>query len=323
MYAQLGDIFFQALKGFTSYEDTRETIYAQHQRIEGKPKLQRTGEALNEISLVMKFHAAFCDPEVEYDALNDHRVAGDILSLILGNGFYEGDFVITQLKKTLSQTDDDGSYIEINVEVSLLEYSDDNKIITRQQRAKLDAFAVDVERPLPASVPKVDRTLSAQLYQHQQAIRNDIYRINQKFTSVQNQINEYLGLPNAIVNMAQQFVNIANKAFAEITPMSARVASNIALMDGLLSGNAALFAINPTLQGTLAGGTTATNALNSALNPFNTLPSTISNSTQGQYCLDVFTNAKNANDDLLTSNDAMFSDFALFATFIALRRQRL
>lgn len=323
MYSQLGDIIFEGLKGFYQQDDEVEANYAEHALIETKPRLVRTGSSLREFALAIKFHIAFCNPEEEYDKLDNAREDGTILPFVYGSGFYEGDFVITKLKRTVQQTDDTGQYVEITCELTIKEYVLPDKLAAKQQREQLSGFAVDVDRPTPVPTPRLDKTLSAQLYGAQQKIRNDLFKVTSAINKVENQVNEFLSAPTAIISMGQQFTNVANKMFSDISPMANRVAANLNIMSSLLSGSTDLLAINPTLASSLAGGSTAAAGLTSALSPLTSLPSTITNNSQGQFCLSAFTNLKNAATNLNNSHKNITSDFGLFAIFIAGRKIRL
>lgn len=121
MYAQLGNIVFQGLKGFDSFKQKRETNLVQHAVIDGKPKLQRIGTNLDEVTLSIQFHAAFCDPATEYASLDSAREAGEIMPLLLGSGEFAGNFVIQSITKDIEDLDHKGFLKNVVVEVSLIE----------------------------------------------------------------------------------------------------------------------------------------------------------------------------------------------------------
>jgi hypothetical protein len=151
MYAQLGSIVFEALKGFDSLSDTRETLYAEHALIKGKPLLQRVGESLTEFTGSIHFHVGFCNPEDEYKKLNDARQNGEILPFIYGNSFIEGDFVITTLGRVINQTDTLGNFIDITCDITLREFISSNSDAIQKERDKSNAFAISSNRPLPSN----------------------------------------------------------------------------------------------------------------------------------------------------------------------------
>jgi len=111
MYAQLGNIRFEGLKGFSTFSHTVGVTYAQHARINGKSRLEATGDELDAISFEMMLHANFTDPEADIDVINTATVNREILKLILGNGKVVGDFVITSFEKVTEFTDPLGNII--------------------------------------------------------------------------------------------------------------------------------------------------------------------------------------------------------------------
>jgi Phage P2 GpU len=75
MYAQLGNIIFEGLKGFTSFEESYAVNYAQHERIKGKPRLEPVGDNLDTISFEMYLHADFTDPDEAIETLRTAMTA--------------------------------------------------------------------------------------------------------------------------------------------------------------------------------------------------------------------------------------------------------
>lgn len=144
MYAQLGDTIFEGKKGFSAFAGSSETEYAQHALIEGKPRLQQIGEKLEEITLTINLHYSYCNPEEEIDKLQTARRNGYILPFILGNGVVVGDFVITSIKRDITQTDQLSNIVFVTLTVSLLEYYEVDPVAREKRAALLNAFAVDI-----------------------------------------------------------------------------------------------------------------------------------------------------------------------------------
>ena len=136
MLAQLGDIQFELLKGFTSFSATKSVDYAEHAVIEGKPKLQYVGDALDCYTITISFHADFCDPTEETKRLKDTMLLHEALPFIFGNGTYKGKFVIEEISDDIQTTFDDGTIIQINLNVSLKEWVKDQIITSRRARPK-------------------------------------------------------------------------------------------------------------------------------------------------------------------------------------------
>lgn len=157
MYAQLGNIRFEGLKGFSSFDENSGVEYAQHSRINRKPRLESTGDLLDTISFEMYLHSSFSDPETDIEALRSAMVGRQVLPLVLGNGNFAGNFVIASLNKKPLFTDPNGNYIEITVAVELLEFHSDDPLLDAQRQAIKDSFATsarssNVRSVLPAKM---------------------------------------------------------------------------------------------------------------------------------------------------------------------------
>lgn len=148
MYAQLGDIVFEGLKGLTGYRGKFTQTIAQHALIDGKPKLQKTGDALDELTLDMTFHRKFCNPESEISKLKGHVIDGSILPLITGTGELIGSFTIASMDVGVTHTGPTGLIVMSSVTVNLLEASDTDALGSAISAAKGSAFAVDSNSPV-------------------------------------------------------------------------------------------------------------------------------------------------------------------------------
>jgi phage protein U len=147
MYAQLGSIQFTPIKGFSERSGTKETNFAQHALIDGKPKLQRIGTNLATIEIGMFLDASFCNPQAEIDALNSARENGEILPLIMGNGRFDGNFVIQSVSDTSLHEASDGTLLQAEVSVQLLEYATGDLTVTTAVSAIAQAFGNLVNNP--------------------------------------------------------------------------------------------------------------------------------------------------------------------------------
>ncbi len=121
MYAILGDYKFQNYKGFKELKVSDGLAISEHPRIEGKPRLQATGEKLREISLTFLLHASFSDPDKDIEILQSYRRGAQIIPFLSGDGISFGEFVIKEINTGFTQTDKKGSTIGVEVEVILLE----------------------------------------------------------------------------------------------------------------------------------------------------------------------------------------------------------
>lgn len=157
MNAQLGDIQFKGMLGFQSFTDDRSATYAEHALLDGKSRLQRTGDELERIGFSMLLHNSFCDPRSQYQQLEAYRENGDVLPLVDGSGQYIADFVIDKLSYDLVQGGPNGSWVAVNVDVSLVEYYVPNRVNSKTSSAKRVAFARSENSPLqvPSITPRL------------------------------------------------------------------------------------------------------------------------------------------------------------------------
>jgi phage protein U len=147
MYAQLGSIVFEGLKGFESYNEMEAPNYAELSLVQNKPRLQRVGDALIELNVAMRLNRAFSDVDVDIQALRDAMNQGEVLPLVMGNGRYVGTFVIRSLGVEVLQTMPDGTSVEAMVTMPLLEFVDPNPLSAAAEKAKAQGFAVASNSP--------------------------------------------------------------------------------------------------------------------------------------------------------------------------------
>jgi len=157
MYAQLGNIRFEGLKGFSNFSHERGVNYAQHELINGKPRLQAVGDNLDSISFGMYLHSEFTNPEADIETLRLAMQNREILPLILGNGRVLGFFVIPSFSQDNSFTDPNGNLIEVTLSVELLESFSDDPLREAELQAIQQAFATstrnsNVRSVLPAKI---------------------------------------------------------------------------------------------------------------------------------------------------------------------------
>jgi phage protein U len=148
MFAQLGGQIFENAKGFNSFEQTGEAVIAEHAIYGGKPMLQKTGDGLEELSLSMRFHGGFCNPETELNTLRNARDKGEVLPLLWGNGKLAGKFMIKAISVTVEDALPDGTALSVVASVSLKEYAQDDDLEREQTRSKNDAKAVNKKPPV-------------------------------------------------------------------------------------------------------------------------------------------------------------------------------
>lgn len=141
MFALLGDIQFELVTYFDGLEVNRATKYARHEVLDGKPRLQRTGDELDEITIELAFHDYYCNPEAELKRLDEARLSGRAMPLVWGNGVVEGRFVVEKLRMTAQTADSTGKVTSLSATLSLLEYVEEEPLVsaTREKRRQAPA----------------------------------------------------------------------------------------------------------------------------------------------------------------------------------------
>jgi phage protein U len=123
MFAVLGSITFQTMGSPSAFESALAFDYAKHKVVEARPRLQWIANDLEEITLDVLFHAAFCQPTAQMDALLAAANAHQAMALVFGNGVHAGYFVITNVTKTLQQLTAKGSYVSVQAKITLQEWA--------------------------------------------------------------------------------------------------------------------------------------------------------------------------------------------------------
>ena len=233
MYALLGEVQLDLITYFDGYESYFAADYAEHALIEGKPRLQFIGDALDEIRIRLKLHAHFCDPEAEMLTLREALAAHEAMALVLGNGDYKGWFVIAELSCVSEQTDAAGTLIALEANLTLKEFVGDKKNPLPPPAIKTEqtpVAAVDKAAPVASAIPASPAALS--------------------------------GLPTAPATLAAEVVASANAASAALA--SAFDLANAA--QALVGNPALLFNAQPGLSNALDAAAAPLLNLASALN---------------------------------------------------------
>lgn len=205
MYSQLGNIVFKGLKGYRAFQSTRETNFAQHPVIEGKPKLQRVGTNLEELALSIQFHASFCTPETEIAAMESARASATVLPFVSGTGEYFGTFVIKSLRKTMEELGTDGSIKFCTVEIELLEFATSDPLSSANLAAKLGGIANAFNKPL--QVTPIAR------------LQSEAATISKPLTSAKSLASAAGGYMNKAKQVASQAAHYGRKAQESLKSM--------------------------------------------------------------------------------------------------------
>jgi len=120
-YIQLGTVRLDLPTYLAGFSGRATYAYSEHQIIEGKSHLQWTGDGLQTRSLTANLHASFCDPQREYQKLTAAAKRHEALKLFFVRGIFEGDYVITSIERTLTQTDALGVPYAMTLQIELQE----------------------------------------------------------------------------------------------------------------------------------------------------------------------------------------------------------
>lgn len=176
MFALLGDVQFDLITYFDGFESQFGVDYAEHALIEGKPRLQRVADKLDEIRIQLSFHIQFCDPERELAKLRKALGAHQAMALVLGNGDYKGWFVLTEVTATSKQTDKAGSLIALESSITLREFVGDKKnpLQPPAVQPKLPPAAATA---LPANLAAKAASVGAGLASAANSVRDNIRQV--------------------------------------------------------------------------------------------------------------------------------------------------
>ena len=159
LYAQLGDVTFAVLGPLVGVSARREIALAQHARIGAAPRLQATGDQLEEVTLDLAFDQAFTNPALAALAMRRVLAARAAVPFSFATGEVRGRYVLRAIEETLVTTDAAGYPTRVEMRAQLLEYVGDPAVDTATARvakaktaragaSKVRSFAAAAARPL-------------------------------------------------------------------------------------------------------------------------------------------------------------------------------
>jgi phage protein U len=166
MFASLGDIQFDILPAIKRLSGSSRADFIEHAVIEGKPRLQYVGDALDTLRLRIRFHASFGRPETNIKRIKDAFLKHEAMPVIFGNSIYRGMFVIEEMEDEAAAAFADGSLICADLEILLKEWVQDTTVTTKRTRKVKTTSSVKKQSskvtPTPwAGTPKEQVPLSA------------------------------------------------------------------------------------------------------------------------------------------------------------------
>jgi len=212
MHIQLGNIIYQGIKTFSSISDEQESVLAEYAIISMPARLQGMAQGLRTLSLSLFLHQEYCRVAEEVDRLRQAQSSFEVLPLLWGNGKVEGDFIITNISRTINQTDETGNIIACTLNISLKQYIVNDKLTKQQQQALSEAFAAGDKKP-PAKSSRVNaRTCPQIIAGHVKVTKSNAAAVNgymqayNNDSTVNHKLYKHL---NNIIETAQKIADAA------------------------------------------------------------------------------------------------------------------
>jgi phage protein U len=232
MFAQLGTILFEGLRGFESMEHKDSTTYAQHDLINGKPVLVPAGNELEEISITMRLRAEFVKPEAAILQFKKSKDEFEVLPLLKGSGRYIGDFIIEEFSVKDLVNLADGTTVEAIIDITLKEYASADKLQQQQSAAKKAAFATGDKDPLSLA--------AKQPFTTSQLASQDLVAAESGSFVVDRQVSQYPNNPSQQQNISGHI----QKALGKMDTRLSAFNDKITTLQGLQNAANIITAIN-------------------------------------------------------------------------------
>lgn len=158
MYAMLGHVRFEFLNSFSDFEEKHTAVFAKHEVLAGRPRLQAMGNGLTAVRFGLRLHWQLGDVDAAYRGLIAAKEAQQAVPLVFGSGRFMGWFVIESVgSRTLIQ-DGSGRTAARELDVELTEFVGDPN-----NPLPAPAVAADGRNPLAAVLPESVRGTVSQL----------------------------------------------------------------------------------------------------------------------------------------------------------------
>lgn len=257
MYAVLGKVQFELITYFNGYEYRGGAQFAEHGLIDRKPRLQWTGDALDEVRIVLSFHHLFCDPEAELARLIQLLRTHEAAALVLGNGAFKGYFVLTELTATTRHTDRIGTLLGLEAAITLREFTGDPAKPLQKPAAvpgiPTDAITEQNAAPLVATAsPLGDALRTVAIYgtQARATLKTASGLINFALTLASNPAAALTQLPGILDGLGRTLTPLS-----AMTPLLTDLTGVIAEAGPIASGVAQTAALVTDVSAVMAGAT--------------------------------------------------------------------
>jgi phage protein U len=216
MLFQLGNIIFQGLLGPSTFNvDSLEAVYAEHQLLSGKSRLQPTGSMLEEIQMEIKFHAEFCKPDKQIDAIRQSIASKTIMPLLLGNGKFVNDYVVISAPYVIDEMLPDGTTKAATLTLTIREFVSYNKLEQKQNEAKKAAFAVGDKSPVVRRYPQAEVD--------SKAIARNITSTKQQASKINDLVGEYENNVSKRAVLAKKIQDTCKKVNSQVDSVNAQL----------------------------------------------------------------------------------------------------
>lgn len=125
VWGLLGDLQFEARSAPDTLSFSESQAFAELPLIQSKPVVQWVGTDLREIRMSFFFSYSWCRPSEKLKELQEILAAHEPLAFSLGEGRYNGNYVLVSIDGTVGKTLPSGELLELGVRVSLLETTDE------------------------------------------------------------------------------------------------------------------------------------------------------------------------------------------------------
>lgn len=126
MIGTFGNIVFETsaskILTFDNFIRKGSAVFAEHPVLDKKPRLQHTGEGLDEISFSIRLDVGLgINPKKELDKIREIKSQGDAHKLII-NGSVIGKFVLVSLEDKWTRVDNQGRLLVAKLNLNLKEF---------------------------------------------------------------------------------------------------------------------------------------------------------------------------------------------------------
>lgn len=213
MYAMLGSVRFEFLSGFTSFEEAHKALFAKHEVLAGRPRLQAMGNDLTSVNFSLRLHWRLGNPDTSYKGLIAAKESQQAQALVFGSGRFVGWFVIESINSRSTQQDTQG------------------RTAAREMDVELTEFVGDPNNPLPT--PGIGGGLSPLLSLLPESVRgvvNDVTKAVQTGVRIYNTAVQTVDKVQTLITQAKQLQNNPTAAFGllgDALNLGAAVSTNL------------------------------------------------------------------------------------------------